>query len=157
MSTVMPLATRQQFLADRHVGILSVTRPDDRSATLAVPVWYDYAPDTGVSVITSRASAKAAALDAAGRFAVVAHTEDTYRYVSVEGPISETRPCTSEDLVSMAVRYLGAEAGRVYARDWVDPANHVYVMQPEHWRSADLTPMFEALSQAVNRSKEIHA
>ena len=59
-------------------------------APLAVPIWYDYTPDRGVWIITGLGSQKDRALEAAGRFSLVAQQEDMpYRYVSVEGPIVE--------------------------------------------------------------------
>lgn len=151
MSTAMTAAARQQFLADRHVGVLSVvtehpgTTPT--TATLAVPIWYDYSPETGVSVITSPTSAKAVALEAAGRFALVAQTEDIpYRYVAVEGPITDIRRCDPEsDLLPMAIRYLGTDLGTTYAEQTGADVNTVYVMQPEHWWSTDLTEAFDTL------------
>lgn len=149
MSTTMTVAARQQFLADRHVGVLSVARGP--AATLAVPVWYDYAPARGVAVITSPTSAKATAIEAAGRFCLVAQTEEIpYRYVSVEGPVTELRRSDRElDLLPMSIRYLGSELGAAYAHQAGAEVNNVYVMQPEHWWSTDLAPAFDALRAAI--------
>ena len=58
-----------------------------------MPIWYDFAPDAGVWVITGAESQKGRLLRKAGRFSLVAQTEapPSYPYVSVEGPIIETR------------------------------------------------------------------
>ena len=137
-------AERQQYLSDVHVGVLSVAVAGVPSGTLAVPIWYHYTPAVGVSVITSRSSRKGVAIEAAGRFALVAQSEDVpYRYVSVEGPVVEVRQCELErDLRPMAVRYLGERAGTVYADLWHAAGpndDHVFVMRPERWLAADLT------------------
>ena len=41
--TRMSVEEREFFLADVHVGVLSIPRKE-RSAPLTVPVWYDYSP-----------------------------------------------------------------------------------------------------------------
>jgi uncharacterized protein len=141
---------REQYLAEPHVGVLSVAvSGPDAGATIAVPIWYDFSPEAGVSVITSRTSLKGAAIEAAGRFGLVAQTEEMpYRYVSVEGPVVEVRPCELErDLLPMAVRYFGRELGQRYADGWAAGGgdDHVFVMRPEHWRTADLSAAFAEL------------
>jgi hypothetical protein len=122
----------------------------DAVDTIAAPIWYDYSPEVGVTVVTSRRSRKGVAIEAAGRFGIVAQTEDLpYRYVSVEGPVVEVRRCEFErDLLPLAVRYLGPDLGPRYADGWAAVPNddHVYVMRPEHWRAADLTPLFAELT-----------
>jgi hypothetical protein len=147
VSTSMSRADRQRFLADLHVGVLHVAAG---AGTLAVPIWYDYSPDVGVSVITSLTSRKGTAIGATGRYGLVAQEEHGgYRYVSVEGPVVESRPCGYErDLMPMAVRYLGPSAGGVYAEAWRDGGlgdQQVITMRPEQWFAADFTEQFAAL------------
>lgn len=146
----MTREARERFLSELHVGVLSVAEPGEREGTLAVPIWYDYAPDRGVWVITSRVSAKGKALEVAGRFALAAQKERLpYEYVSVEGPVIEVRPVDPEaDLLPMAIRYLGDELGTQYAKDWAAVTtgdDHVYTMRPQRWASADLTAAFAEL------------
>jgi hypothetical protein len=63
--------------------------------TIAVPIWYDFTPERGVWVITSRTSPKGRAIDATGRYALVVQEEQIpYRYVSVEGPSPRSGPST---------------------------------------------------------------
>ena len=133
----------ESFLADLHVGILSVPDPDPSRSALAVPIWYSYAPGGTVDVVTSPASAKAVALAAAGRFSLVAQQEALpYRYVSVEGPIVASDPVDLEaDLRPLAVRYLGDETGNAYADGWfaLEPDAVVFRMRPQRWLSYDAT------------------
>ena len=139
----MTRAQRTAFLADVHVGVLSVNRPDGGRAPLAVPIWYAWSTDGVISVVTSSASQKGRAIEAAGRYSLVAQQEaPPYRYVGVEGPVVTSEACELErDLRPLATRYLGAEAGGAYAEAWhaLDPSATVYRMRPEHWLSYDAT------------------
>ena len=138
----------ESFLADLHVGIVSVPDPDPRRSALAVPIWYAYAPDGTVDIVTSPASAKGVALAKAGRFSLVAQQEALpYRYVSVEGPIVATDPVDLDaDLRPLAIRYLGPDAGAPYAEGWfaLDPDAVVFRMRPERWLSYDATGELDA-------------
>jgi hypothetical protein len=150
VSTAMTIPERESFLADLHVGTVSVAAIENDRAPLAVPIWYDYSPATGVRIITGRSSRKAVAIERAGRFTLVAQDESTpYRYVSVEGAVVDSRPCELDrDLIPMAIRYLGSEIGMAYAKEWqdADPDDLVYLMRPERWLSSDLTAAFVALT-----------
>ena len=144
MTTVMTREARERFLSDLHVGVLSIATGD--GGTLAVPVWYDYSPDRGVRVITSQASAKGRALATAGRYALAVQDEGLpYKYVSVEGPVTDVRTVDPDaDLLPMSIRYLGDDLGTHYAKDWAttSDAYRLYTMHPEHWASSDMTELF---------------
>lgn len=137
----MSQAAREEFLAALHVGVISVVDPGPERSTLTVPIWYRYSPEEGVTVITSPTSRKGRAIEASGRFSLVAQRESPpYKYVSVEGPVVETLPCDLEaHLRPMAVRYLGEEVGNRYAEGWARQSDSslVYRMQPEHWYTVD--------------------
>jgi hypothetical protein len=139
----MTEAQSQSFLADLHVGVLSVADPDPSRGPLTIPIWYEYSPADGVTIITSPTSRKGKAIEAAGRFSLVAQQESLpYMYVSVEGPVVETVPCDLEaHLRPMAVRYLGERAGNAYAESWAagPSVDLVYRMQPEHWFTFDFS------------------
>lgn len=139
MNLTMTRAERETFLADLHVGMISIERGG--AAPLCVPIWYDYTPDVGLWVITGAESQKGRALSAAGRFALCAQQEALpYKYVSVEGAIAETRPSDVEkDLRPMARRYMGTEGGDAYvaATAGDNAASLVFRMQPERWRTLD--------------------
>jgi len=135
----MSRAEREAFLAGLHVGVISIEQEGD--APLTVPIWYDYAPDKGVWVLTGETSQKGVALLAAGRFSLCAQVEEPprYRYVSVSGPIVETRKADKEaDSRPMAHRYFGAALGDMYTDGGAaEDSTLVFVMQPERWRTVD--------------------
>lgn len=138
MSLKMDEATREAFLADLHVGVIGIERKG--AAPLAVPIWYGFDPAIGVWVITGRDSEKGRALRAAGRFTLCAQSEQPpwYRYVSVEGPIIETRPADREkDSRRMAHRYFGRELGDAYTDGQSGEDSLVFTMRPERWRTVD--------------------
>ena len=98
--TAMTQTEKEAFLADLHVGMISIER--DGAAPLCVPIWYDYTPDLGVWVITGSESQKGRALLAAGRFALCAQQEALpYKYVSVEGATLETSSLSPSDGASV--------------------------------------------------------
>lgn len=138
MSLAMTRDEREAFLADRHVGIISLEEPG--GAPLAVPIWYDYSPDIGLWVLTEENSLKGRALAAAGRFTLCAQVEEParYQYVSVSGPVVSVRDADKEaDSRPMARRYLGAELGDLYADSEEFGNPKVFTMQPERWRTVD--------------------
>jgi hypothetical protein len=133
-------AQREQFLAEPHIAALAVDAGEGR-APLTVPIWYQYAPGGDLWIMTGDGSRKHRLIEAAGRFSLlVERVEPTIRYVSVEGPVVDTRPGTLEDLQEISARYL--PAGKVDG--YVDFAwkNHgaqvVVRMRPERWLTSDL-------------------
>jgi nitroimidazol reductase NimA-like FMN-containing flavoprotein (pyridoxamine 5'-phosphate oxidase superfamily) len=141
----MTRSERDAFLAEVHVGVISIERPG--RAPLAVPIWYDYDPAVGVWVITGQDSEKGRALAAAGRFALCAQNETPplYRYVSVEGPITSVRAAIRDrDTRAMARRYFGPDLGDRYV-ETSDPGDSlVFTMQPERWRTVDYAKLGDA-------------
>ncbi len=137
MSIEMTEEEREEFLADLHVGIISIA--DGKRGPLALPIWYAYEPGGELRIITDEKSRKARLLEASGRFSLCAQTEEApYKYVSVEGPITETRPADFEnDLRPMAHRYLGTELGDAYAEANTVQGQIVISMRPERWRTTD--------------------
>jgi nitroimidazol reductase NimA-like FMN-containing flavoprotein (pyridoxamine 5'-phosphate oxidase superfamily) len=137
MWSVMSTASREEFLAGVHVGVLSVAS-GQATRTLAVPVWYSYQSGGLLTVLTGRRSRKARAIRTAGRFGLCVQIDSPpYRYVSVEGPVlSEEEPDPAERL-ALARRYLGTEGGDRYIADNPDPGreNVAFRMRPERWLS----------------------
>jgi len=139
-SIVMSEVERQAFLAELHIGIVSINRPG--RGPLTVPVWYDYAPGGDVTFVTPAESQKAALLSPGGRVSFCAQDEAMPpKYVTVEGPVVSVEPAGVEEHVKpMAVRYLGEEIGAMYVdrTRTEDPRDEVVVtIRPEHWLSAD--------------------
>lgn len=128
---------REKFLAAVHVGVMSVARKT--KAPLTVPIWYRYEPGGELSILIGPDSLKAKLLARAGRFSLCVQTENVpYRYVSVEGPIVETRQVDREsDARVMARRYLGKELGDQYVEDGDDDSMICVSMRPETWYSVD--------------------
>jgi PPOX class probable F420-dependent enzyme len=125
---------REAFLADVHVGVLSVAR--DHRGPLAIPVWYDV-EDGDIIVTTDGRSLKARLLRAAGRATLVAQTEEApYKYVTVEGPVT-VQP-DQRDVYPMAARYLGPDLGRWYADNNPRTDDTVIIrLTPESWITSD--------------------
>jgi nitroimidazol reductase NimA-like FMN-containing flavoprotein (pyridoxamine 5'-phosphate oxidase superfamily) len=138
MSLTMTKEEREAFLADVHVGIISVV--EDGHGPLTVPVWYSYEPGGEVRIITARASRKGKLLERAGRFSLCAQTETPpYKYVSVEGPIVAIEAADLErDRRPLARRYFGTELGDRYIENTRDVVGGVLVrMRPERWLTVD--------------------
>jgi nitroimidazol reductase NimA-like FMN-containing flavoprotein (pyridoxamine 5'-phosphate oxidase superfamily) len=143
VALAMTKQEREMFLADLHVGIISI--PEEGRGPLAVPVWYAYKPGGELRVVTGRTSRKGRLLERAGRFSLCAHTEiPPYKYVSVEGPIIAIETADLErHLRPLAHRYLGAERGEAYvATTREDHLDSVLVrMRPERWLTVDFSKM----------------
>jgi hypothetical protein len=130
---------REEFFAGVRVGVLSAAI-GTAGRTLAVPVWYSYQPGGLVTVLTGRQSRKAAAIRAAGRFALcVQDATPPYGYVSAEGPVVTEEEVGPGERLAMARRCLGAEGGSRYLADNPDPGheNVAFRMRPERWLSQD--------------------
>ena len=140
MALAMTIEQREQFLADLHVGIISIPRKS--KGPLAVPIWYDYSPGGELRVITNDTSNKGKLLKNASRISLCAQTEMApYQYVSVEGPFS-VRATADGETLSMAIRYLGEEQGRAYAANSPDSDDSITVcLKPETWFTVDYSKM----------------
>ena len=86
MSLIMTKEKREAFLADVHVGIISIA--EEGRGPLTVPIWYAYEPGGDLRIMTGRESRKGRLVARAGRFSLCVQTDTSpYKYVSVEGPI----------------------------------------------------------------------
>jgi hypothetical protein len=133
---------REQFLAEPHIGALSVVERPDR-APLTVPIWYQYSPGGELWVLTEPGARKTRAIDAAGRFSLmVQRTEPTIRYVSVDGPVTRTAAGSDELSREMAARYLPPnKVAEFLEYERTQLGEHIAIyMRPEYWLSADLGP-----------------
>jgi PPOX class probable F420-dependent enzyme len=132
----MAAAEREQFLADFHVGILSIERED--GPPLTVPIWYMYEPGGELWFLTEPDSLKGRLLKKSMRFSLCAQSESLpYKYVTIEG--TATISDADKELHSrpMAQRYLGVKEGNKYA-DRGSDSNSVRVStRPERWFSVD--------------------
>jgi nitroimidazol reductase NimA-like FMN-containing flavoprotein (pyridoxamine 5'-phosphate oxidase superfamily) len=141
MSRTMTQAERERFLADVHVGIISVA--EEGRGPLTVPIWYGYTPGSELYVWMEKTSRKGRLLQRAGRFSLCVQTEQPpYQYVSVEGPITSIEPVDLErDARPLAHRYLGRDAGDAYIAESVSAitnGEHVVIrMRPSRWLTVD--------------------
>jgi hypothetical protein len=138
----LSIEEREQFLAEPHIGALSVVERRDR-APLTVPIWYQYSPGGELWVLTEPDARKTRAIEAAGRFCLmVQRTAPTVRYVSVDGPVIRTAPSSEERSREMAARYLPPDKVADYLEyERTQLGEHIAIyLRPEHWLSADLGP-----------------
>lgn len=135
MPLTMTKEGREAFLADVHVGIVSVA--EDGHGPLTVPMWYSYEPGGEVRIIAARAD----------RFRLCAQTETPpYRYVSVEGSIVAIEEADLErDRRPLAHRYLGTQLGDWYIESTRDIAGNVLIhMRPERWLTVDQAKQYQS-------------
>ncbi|MFT4799638.1 MAG: nitroimidazol reductase NimA-like FMN-containing flavoprotein [Sulfitobacter sp.] len=136
MSLAMSKADRERFLADLHVGVVSMNQKD--AGPLSAPIWYAY-EDGLVWFTTGAESRKGKLMQLGERISMVAQTETApYQYVSVEGPIVAREAVDAErDIRPMAIRYLGEKHGNAYADASGAAGNILVKMQPERWLTVD--------------------
>ena len=134
--TTMTETEKQEFLADLHVGVLSLN--DNSKGPLTAPIWYDYEPGGELWFITEPNSLKGKLLEVGVRLSLVAQLEEPpYKYVSVEGPVVSIDESSEEDLLAMAVRYLGETGGKRYTENNSSSGGVLVRVKPERWLSVD--------------------
>ena len=131
---------RQEFLADKHVAVLSVAATEGRPPA-SVPIWYDYTPGGNVRIMTGPSSRKARLITQTGAVTLVVQREEPpYQYVVVEGTVVETtNPAPADLQESIAIRYLGEEGGRAFVRSMEGVEEVLFTIRPDRWLSADFT------------------
>lgn len=134
-------AERQKFLADKHIAVLSVAADNGRPPA-SVPIWYDYTPGGDILVNTGAGKRKAKLIERAGAVTLVVQREELpYQYVVVEGTVTDAAtPAPLEQREAIAIRYLGEEGGRAFARQIEDGASSVlFTIRPDRWLTADFS------------------
>ncbi|MFD4369482.1 pyridoxamine 5'-phosphate oxidase family protein [Rhodococcus sp. NPDC058521] len=136
-------AEREAFLADTHVGVLSVATNRARPPA-SVPIWYDYTPGGNIRVNTGSSSRKAKLIEQAGAVTLVVQRDEVpYRYVVVEGTVVDTTiPSPMSEREAIAARYLGADAGREFARQMDGYTSVLFTIRPDRWFTADFSDEF---------------
>ena len=136
--TRMTQQEKELFLADLHVGVLSI--PNGAHAPLTVPVWYDYKPGGELWFLTGPTSRKGRLLKVGVPISLCAQTETPpYKYVSIEGPVVLIAPSDKEQYGRpMARRYLGQKMGDQYTDSGGETESSVIVrVRPERWLAVD--------------------
>ena len=137
---------RQEFLAEPHIGVLSVASDDDRPP-LTVPVWYGYRPGGNVSFFTGTRGRKARKIkliqDSGVLSLAVQREKFPYRYVTVEGTVIQIdRPPSAEQMFAVVRRYLPEEAAQGFVKAELElPGSELvlFTIRPDHWLTADFT------------------
>ena len=135
---------RQEFLAEPHVGVLSVAS-DDRRPPLTVPVWYGYQPGGNVTFFTGtqgRKARKTRLIQKAGVVSLsVQRDEFPYRYVTVEGTVVQIDQLPSPaQMLAVARRYLPEDQAQGFvAAELADPGPDLvlFTIRPDRWLTAD--------------------
>lgn len=131
-------AERQEFLAGKHIAVLSVAATDGRPPA-SVPIWYDYVPGGDIRINTGADRRKARLIQEAGVVTLVVQREELpYQYVIVEGTVvgAET-PSPHAAREAIAVRYLGPEGGREFADKMDGSQSVLFTIRPDRWISQD--------------------
>jgi nitroimidazol reductase NimA-like FMN-containing flavoprotein (pyridoxamine 5'-phosphate oxidase superfamily) len=133
-------AERQNFLADLHVGVLSVAADRGRPPA-SVPIWYDYSPGGDILIGTGTSSRKARLIEQAGAVTLVVQREEPpYQYVVVEGTVVETTSPAPQDVrEATAIKYLGEEGGRAFMEGMRDVPSVLFTIRPDRWITADFS------------------
>jgi nitroimidazol reductase NimA-like FMN-containing flavoprotein (pyridoxamine 5'-phosphate oxidase superfamily) len=134
----MTKTEREQFLADLHVGVLSVVA--DGRGPVSVPIWYIYQPGAELFFCSAKSARKVKLIETAGRFTVCVMIEKPpSKYVSVEGSLIAIESCDFErHQRPIARRYLGQEKGDIYTEEIKASEDMVVIrMKPERWSCAD--------------------
>jgi PPOX class probable F420-dependent enzyme len=131
---------RQEFLAGKHVAVLSVAATDGRPPA-SVPIWYAYTPGGNILVNTGVAARKTKLIERAGVVTLVVQREEPpYQYVVVEGTVIDTTtPAPLEVRESIAVNYLGEEGGRAFVQGMADRPGVLFTIRPDRWITADFS------------------
>lgn len=134
---------RQAFLADQHVGVLSVARGDGRPP-LTIPVWYGYEPGGNVTFFTGIGARKVRLIQRAGVLSLCVQQEQPpYKYVTVEGTVVQTdQPPSETQLLAVAGRYLPEEEAQVMVAGTLESGGNelvLFTIRPDRWLTADFS------------------
>ena len=140
MPRVFTESERQEFLAAKHVGVLSVAAADGRPPA-SVPIWYDYTAGGNIRISTGASSRKAKLIEQAQAVTLVAQNEEPpYQYVVVEGSVVDTTtPAPVDAREAIAIRYLGDEGGREFVRQMGNVDSVLFTIRPDRWLTADFS------------------
>jgi hypothetical protein len=144
MTRQMTERERQEFLAEPHIGVLSVACDGDRPP-LSLPVWYGYRPGGNLTFFTGtqgRKARKTRLIQEAGVLnLLVQHEVFPYRYVTVEGTVvGIDRPPSADQMLAVVLRYLPEEQAQGFvAADLENPGPGLvlFTIRPDRWLTFD--------------------
>jgi nitroimidazol reductase NimA-like FMN-containing flavoprotein (pyridoxamine 5'-phosphate oxidase superfamily) len=136
---------REQFLAELHVGVVTIA--NGTRGPLTCPVWYAYPVDGCIAFCTKKEARKVALLATGSRVSFLVQVEGNLtqgvlpKYVAVEGPVVKLETADMErDLRPIMHRYLGADVADSYLKatrgDSAEGEMVVHIF-PERWLSRD--------------------
>lgn len=137
---------RERFLAETHVGVLSVSAGDGRPPSTA-PTWYGYEPSGHLTFFTNSQGHVARKTDLIRQAGVVSfcvqHEEPPYRYVTIEGTVvGDDQPPTAEQMLAIVRRYLPDDMAQQFVEaelDHPDSRLVVFTIRPDRWLTADFS------------------
>ncbi len=135
---------RQDFLAEPHVGVISVASDTDRPP-LTVPVWYGYEPGGNVTFFTGtqgRKARKTRLIQKAGILSLLVQREEfPYKYVTVEGTVLQIdRPPSAAQMLAIVRRYLPEEHAQWFVEAELGRPSGEFVLftvRPYRWLTFD--------------------
>jgi hypothetical protein len=148
MPRTLTAPEREQFLAQPHIGVLSVASDpevDGDRPPLTVPVWYAYEPGGDLTFFTGtqgRIARKARLLERAEKLSFcVQQPTYPYRYVTVECEVVRAdRSPTRDQVCAVTSRYLPEDAAHGFAEAETAHPTGTFVLftaRPERWLSFD--------------------
>ena len=121
----------EEFLRGPHLAALATVRPDGRPHVTAV--WYEF-DGRDFTIGTFRGTQKLQNVQRKGFAALSIYTcQMPYKQVIVQGAARAGSPLDSVWRERVAIRYLGAAAGKAYARDTADWDAVAIHMRPVKW------------------------
>lgn len=134
---------RQEFLAEPHVGVLSVA--DGDRPPHATPVWYAYEPGGDLTFFTGTQglrSRKAGLVERAGVLSFTVQREEfPYSYVTIAGTVvGIDRPPSAEQALAIARRYLPEREARGFVEAEIENPSSEFVLftvRPDRWLTFD--------------------
>jgi nitroimidazol reductase NimA-like FMN-containing flavoprotein (pyridoxamine 5'-phosphate oxidase superfamily) len=134
---------REEFLADVHVGVLSVAGSPGEPPT-SVPTFYAYEPGGEITMFTGTQRRKPKRIERikeAGVVTLVVQREAMPpAYVTVEAELLSVAPPTHEQMLTIARRYMPEEHAQGFVQGELgDPENIVtlFTFRPTRWFSSD--------------------
>jgi nitroimidazol reductase NimA-like FMN-containing flavoprotein (pyridoxamine 5'-phosphate oxidase superfamily) len=134
---------QQQFLAGKHIAVLSIPSDDERPP-LAFPIWYGYRPGGEITYYTHRTnppSRKLRLLHEGTPVSLCVQREELpYQYVTVEGTVVAVNDApTAEQMLSIVRRYLPEEAARGYLSGEIESGVALvhFSIRPGRWSGFD--------------------
>ena len=141
--TTMSKQAREEFLADVHVGVLSVAGENGQPPT-SLPTFYAYTPGGEITMFTGTGRLVPKRIERIrqeGRITLLVQREQMpFAYVTVEAELVEIGKPTAEQMLTIARRYFPAEIAQGFVQGELgDPENTVVLLtfKPTRWFSTD--------------------